>query len=376
MTNPNLRTRWSSAVDPATVTATTPDPFQSISEIAFAKVWMLQRLLWMDDQSMTFNATNRNLKPPYFNQYGGQVNSGFQLVISNPNAGSPVLYVTTNGTDPRAGAPPFGGTTLTLTQTTNVKARFREASGLWSPLTDALFVVNTVPASASNIVISEMHYNPLPPTPAEIAAGVNNANDFEWIEILNISTSAVDLTNCRFIEGVTFNWFDAPAGVQTLGPGQRMIICENLAAFNLRHGSSGANVAGAFVGNLGNAGEAIRFVDRNDADIKYFVYDDDPPWPKDADGGEFDQSGNRISGGYSLVLTNPTSNPDHNIGTNWRSSAALSGAPGQADSTPFTGSPTADTDRDGSTDLVEYACGSESKQWQPGTRSDHRVGEF
>jgi hypothetical protein len=137
-----------------------------------------------------------------------------------------------------------------------------------------------------------------------------------------------------------------------------MVICENLAAYGLRYGGSGAVVAGTFAGNLGNAGETLRFVDRNGADIKFFAYDDDPPWPKDADGGEFDQQGNLLSGGYTLVLNNPTANPDHNIAANWRSSATLGGRPGQADSTPFVGSPTGDTDSDGLNNLVEYACGS------------------
>jgi hypothetical protein len=54
---------------------------------------------------------------------------------------------------------------VTLNNTVNVKARiFDTATSLWSPLTDSNFVVNAVPASAANIVISEMHYNPLDPT--------------------------------------------------------------------------------------------------------------------------------------------------------------------------------------------------------------------
>ena len=162
------------------------------------------------------------------------------------------------------------GAVLALDNSLHLKARILDtASSLWSPLTDANFIVNAVPASAANLVISEMHYNPLDPTAEEVAAGANNGNDFEFIEIMNISGNTVDLTNCRFIEGITFNWFDAPANVQTLAAGQRMVICENIVAFNLRYGNQGAIVAGAFAGNLANGGEAIRFIDKDGNDIKY-----------------------------------------------------------------------------------------------------------
>ena len=80
---------------------------------------------------------------------------------------------------------------ILLNQSTQVKARVRDNFGNWSPLTDFNFVVDTVPASAANIVVSELNYNPLPPTPAETAAsGANNDNDFEFIEILNIKTTS------------------------------------------------------------------------------------------------------------------------------------------------------------------------------------------
>jgi hypothetical protein len=248
---------------------------------------------------------------------------------------------------------------VTINNNTEVKARVLIGL-LWGPITDSNFLINAVPASASNVVISEMHYNPLDPTAAEVAAGANNANDFEFIEIMNISGSTVDLTNCRFTEGITFNWFDAPASVQTLAPGQRMVICENITAFNLRYAGRGAVVAGAFAGNLSNGGETVRFIDKDGADIKHFTYDDDPPWPKDADGGQYDNAmpPNLIGGGYSLVLKNPLSNPDHNVGTNWRSSATVHGCPGVLDYTPFTGSATGDTDNDGIPNIIEYAAGS------------------
>ena len=58
------------------------------------------------------------------------------------------------------------------------------------------------------------------------------------------------------------------------------------------------------------------------------------------------------------MLDNPLANPDHNVAGNWRSSATIHGSPGGLDYSPFTGSPTADTDGDGIPDIVEYATGS------------------
>jgi len=62
------------------------------------------------------------------------------------------------------------------------------------------------------------------------------------------------------------------------------------------------------------------------------------------------------------VLNNPASNPDHNLPQNWRASAEINGTPGAA---PGASGPTgsaaaalADTDKDGYSDLLEYATGT------------------
>ncbi len=569
-TNPTLRTSWETNWDPATFTSAS-DPFAAVSETAFVRIWMLRRLQWMDDQSMSYGASVKNFKPPTFSQYGGEVASGYLLGITDPNAAGGSIYYTTDGSDPADGGgtllssggvtllgetgavsylvpsttnggstlvrtqgdpnqwngvadppnianwttgafglgydvndatPPLGtdvlygpyigtnvqpamqpGTTappnsatiytrsiinltapqlaslltlklsvryddsyisylngvevsrknysagatptytqasgatrpdasaivfedvdlsafrsnlivgnnvlcfhgmnatssytnlhgkdfllqpkltatvasLPITQTTLFRARIKDTSNNWSPLTEANFVVNTVPASAANLVISEMNYNPVPPTPAETtASGANNANDFEFIEILNISNQTVNLTNCAFTLGITFNWVNAPANKQTLGPGQRMILVENLAAFSGRYAGSNPNIAGAYVGNLANGGETITFNAANGSVIKSFTYDDVEPWPVDSD-LDLNASNQVVRGGYSLVLNNPLSNPDHNIGANWRSSSVLGGKPGQADANTAPTLPNGDSDGDGIPDIVEYAVGS------------------
>ena len=48
---------------------------------------------------------------------------------------------------------------------------------------------------------------------AELAAGFNSSNDFEFIEIMNIGASAIDLSGCRFTNGIAFGrHFDEELG--------------------------------------------------------------------------------------------------------------------------------------------------------------------
>ncbi len=51
--------------------------------------------------------------------------------------------------------------------------------------------------------------------------------------------------------------------------------------------------------------------------IRDFSYDDAPPWPAEADGA-----------GFSLVLTDPLSDPEHGNPESWGASATIGGDPG------------------------------------------------
>jgi hypothetical protein len=589
--NTNLRTRWNPTVlfDPSSVTTTT-NVGLATSEVDHVKAWLTRRLMWMDDQSLSSmgsSTTVRNLKPPMLNQYGGEVPSGFQLLVTNPNPNG-VVYYTLDGTDPRppggtapvSGSLSLGGTnstsstfvlvdelgtgdylvpspanggdlltpaqwtsptpppndgqwqknrplglgykpapstfdqhiktniaaelqppggtanasvyfrkTFSLTQTqidelsaVRLRARFDDSmvvylngtelkrenisgaagfvpqwnsasntnrsdatavtlanisglptvqtlknilvpgvnvlaihglnssaanddfllqprfeidtvhvdtepppnplapftantqiklriydnsTSLWSPLTDASFLVGVVPATAANLVISEFCYHPADPTPAEIAAGHNASNDFEFVELMNIGTLPIDLTGCRFSAGISFDWSTVPAAARTLAPGARIVICENEAAFASRYGGFNATVAGTFTGNLSDGGEILRLVNASGTDIRFFAYSDDAPWPNDAD-----------SDGFSLVLNNPATNPDHALPSNWRCSPIRGGKPGQPDAAPFTGLPDGDTDGDGLPDVLEYAIGTNPAAPDPPYSPEIGWGEF
>ena len=325
------------------------------AEIDYLKNWMTTRLTWMDDQNFTGTVIYR---PPNLSAYGGSVIAGTQLTMSAYTGTPPVgftyatgtIYYTTNGDDPRGTNGLPSGTVysgaLTLNTSQAVKARLYNA-GNWSPLSTAAFIVNAVPASAANLVISEVMYNPAAASAAEIAAGYTT-NDFEYIELLNVSPNNVDLTNASFSEGVLFEFGASNPSLLTVPPGGRVVVVGGTNAFLARYGNNPAvKIAGAFTGSLANAGERITLLGAAGGIIAQFTYGDTDPWPIDADGP-----------GYSLVLNNPAAGGDYNNGANWRSSAQLGGTPGLASGAPFSGQMNGDTDGDGISDFFEYATGS------------------
>lgn len=205
------------------------------------------------------------------------------------------------------------------------------------------------PGSARNLVVSEIMYHPSNPTAAELARGFADADQFEWIELQNISSSAVDLSGVRFTVGLQY---DFPPGL-TLPPGARIAVARDRAAFLSRYPSASALLApGAFLNAsaLSNGGESLLLAAADGLPIKAFSYADKFPWPREADGS-----------GASLVLLAPSSNPDHSAPPNWRASTLPGGNPGQSDALPFSGDPLADSDGDGIANLVEYALGPDPR---------------
>jgi hypothetical protein len=335
------------------------------SEIAAMKNFLSSRLAWIDDQNNRDNSNNVSTviyRPPVTSINGGNVPAGTQVTLQE-YAGTPpsgytystgTLYYTTNGSDPRVAGGAVSPSALvytgpiTISTSQAVKARlFNTTTSVWSPLAVAEFTVDAVPATAANLVVSELMYHPRPATPAESAAGFGE-NDFEYIELLNVGAQSVDLTGCHLQDAVNFDFDVLDPGNIVIPAGGRMVVVANTSAFAMRYpGGSGFTVAGPFSGSLSNNGELFTLRAADGSVIAQFTWGDAEPWPIDADGA-----------GYSLVLNNPASNPSYSAGTAWRSSAQVDGSPGALNSTPFTGSPTADTDDDGLNDILEYATGS------------------
>jgi hypothetical protein len=254
---------------------------------------------------------------------------------------------------------------LSLGQSAEIKARALTTDGEWSALSKAIFLVDTEPASSSNLVVSEIHYRPAAPTAQELAAGFNGRTDFEFLELKNIGSKTIELAGLEITSGVTFSFADAT--IQLLAPGQHVLMVENASAFAMRYGAAAAErVGGVFAGGsqLSNGGEEIVIVNtllpEGTQTVKSFTYDDAVPWPTAADGE-----------GFSLVLVGAESNPNHGAASSWTASSTVGGSPGADDGQPSGGfdawlashglsgaDPASDHDLDGQSALLEYAGGT------------------
>jgi hypothetical protein len=231
-----------------------------------------------------------------------------------------------------------------LDQSLVVKARVLSGEE-WSALEEAVFLVGTEPAAQSNLVVSEFSYRPPMPSSAEIEAGVDSRNHFEFIELTNIGALPVSLAGVTLSPGVTFSFADT----DTIPKGGSVLLVGDRDGFLMRYGRALESlIAGRFNGKLNNGGESIALHDAEANVIQSFTYSGSVPWPQ----GDQDA-------GFSLELIAPATNPDPDKPTNWRVSSAPLGTPGRVGDSPgFVGDPLADADGDGLTALLEYALGT------------------
>ncbi len=137
------------------------------------------------------------------------------------------------------------------------------------------------------LVINEIQYHPDTPGTG-------------FVELFNQSTrTTFDLSGWK-LSGTAFTF---PEGT-LLAPQRYLLVVNDLAAFEAAYGI-GLPVAGEFSGKLDNGGETLRLVrpgatPEEDLDVDVVKYDDDPPWPFEADGW-----------GASLQLIDPSRD-------NWR----------------------------------------------------------
>lgn len=190
-------------------------------------------------------------------------------------------------------------------------------------------------AAAGTLLASEINYNP--PGSSDLT---------EFVELLNIAGSTLDLSGCHFDEvggeGIAYTF---PAGVQ-LDPGARILVVRDRATMTAQYGTDLNLAPGSFTGALDNSGETLVLYAANGQQIFRFTYRDDID---STDGG-----------GRTLVRVMRGTAPDADDYT-WRASVADHGTPGTTDALAFSGDPGADADGDGYSALLEYAFGTSDR---------------
>lgn len=167
---------------------------------------------------------------------------------------------------------------------------------------EALYFLSGQGFKPPAIVISEIYYNPPP--------DLGDAS-YEFVEICNTGSSAIDLSGYAFTDGIEFTF---PQGA-SIAAGEYIIVAGAADSY------SGLNcqVFQWEKGNLANDGEAIQLTDAGGIQLDYVIYDDASPWPASADGN-----------GPSLEVIDLHST--NALPTNWEASSATGGTPGQPNS--------------------------------------------
>jgi hypothetical protein len=232
-----------------------------------------------------------------------------ELVSRSTTAQQAPVYYTTDGTDPRLpngnispAATLYAGP-FTVSSTARVMARVK-VNATWSGLDSELYDFGD-----NRLRIAEIMYNPAPPPNGSAYL----PGDFEYVELVNTGTQAMNLNRARFDKGIDFTFGD-----YTLQPGARVLVVRNQAAFESRYGT-GKPIAGTFTGQLSDGGERVRLLGRFGEVVHDFSYADN--WYPQTDGF-----------GWSLTAVDP-SQPLAAYGTKagWRASEPFGGTPGTTD---------------------------------------------
>lgn len=166
---------------------------------------------------------------------------------------------------------------------------------------DAYAAETRMPGTASgnaNVVINELHYNPL-------------SGDAEFIELFNNSNESVDLS------GWTIDGVGLKIGYGTvILPGQTVVFTDNLLRFKAQTNGN-IWVGGQYSGGLSGSGERITLLDATGNVRDVVEYSDSGAWPTGADGT-----------GFTLALADPSL--DNNLASSWTVSSQVNGTPGLA----------------------------------------------
>jgi hypothetical protein len=244
------------------------------------------------------------------NQSRYDLTSAFIVFMENPNSSGKIFY-TLDGSDPRTNGDKVSSNAimvdeslnLNISSSTILKTRIYN-NREWSALKHIDFIA--VKEDYSNLKVTEIHYHP-----KDVINDIDtiDGKDLEFIEFKNIGETSINLGGLVLNMAVDYKF---PTD-KMLGPKQFYVVASKPNKFFEFYEKV---ASGNFSSNLGNSGDTISLTDASNNQVLYFVYYDDPPWPKAADGD-----------GYSMVSVyfNPRGNPADNA--YWRSSIKINGSP-------------------------------------------------
>jgi hypothetical protein len=167
----------------------------------------------------------------------------------------------------------------------------------------AIFSIDST--DTKGIVINEINYN-----------SSDQFNSGDWIEFHNRNKQSIDISGWIFRDSEADHSFTFPAGT-IVGSDQYLVLVEDSSLFRSCFPDV-KNFIGEMNFGLSGSGELIRLLDEEGQGIDSLTYDDQAPWPRQADGQ-----------GATLELTDPFS--DNALGENWKVSVGY-GSPGRKNS--------------------------------------------
>jgi hypothetical protein len=156
--------------------------------------------------------------------------------------------------------------------------------------------------AASGIVINEINYN--------------SSDDFDpedWVELYNPSESPINIGAWKLKDEDNDHVFPIPENT-ILSGGDYLVLCKDATAFESQFPEV-TNFIGDLGYGLGGGGDMVRLFDSNDTLMDEVEYDDEDPWPEQADGE-----------GPTLELIYPYL--DNSLAENWAASEGY-GSPGR-----------------------------------------------
>ncbi|MCP4847401.1 MAG: hypothetical protein GY899_05575 [Verrucomicrobiaceae bacterium] len=282
-------------------------------------------------------------------------NSGEDIILKGP-AGEVIHHF--RYSDGWASAADGIGASLVVTDEAAELFRWQEgeqwsASSRWGGSPGAADPV----ANPSPLRVSEVMFNPGDADADEIAAGFDNNDDFEFIELVNTGETPLDISGYVLAGGI-----DMVLGSYLLAPGEEVVVVKDEEAFMRRYANA-TTVIGEYEGNLKNDSEEILLLDPSGATVIAFTYDD--AWHESTDGG-----------GHSLTIIDENYHPVYwGNEEGWRPSGQPGGSPGLAADPyfawvwsnfphvivmdPAVSGSGIDADGDGSSNLIEYVLGTD-----------------